>query len=238
MWALALLVAAGDPSPVTVDVYVPLCDGAALACGNGKLGAPRDLDENLYWGARYGAERFLSRAAGFKVVSKRDAPDAGKPGLLREVVVERAGASKGERPVRLRLLAYAGDKIDDAVADFFAALHESPPDVVVWSGHDRLMDVAAPAVSTRSSAPPRVAVLACDSAQFFGPALAARGVQALSLTKSFMAPEAYLLEALAGALGHDASDAAVHDVLVDAYAKYQHISKRAASTVFVAPVVR
>jgi hypothetical protein len=234
--ALVLAVAVAEPmpapaTPITVDVYVPLCDGAQLACGRGGLGEPRNLNENLYWGAMYGAERFLSaKARGFRVLEKKDAPDGAASPVLREVVLERP-AAKGERAVRLRLLAYAGDKIDDAVAAFFTAVDKNATDVIVWSGHDRLMDVRAPssAVTTSNA---KVAVLACESQQFFGPALAARGAVPIAMTRTFMAPEAYLLESLATSLARGAD---VRAGLVDAYAKYQKISTKAASTVFAKP---
>ena len=236
MLALAGLVVAA--APLVVDVYVPLCDGKQLACGPADgLGDPRDLDRNLYWGARYGAERFLKKAPGFAVTSTKDAPDAARPALLRDVVIERAPSpsTSGERKVILRLHAYAGDRLDDAVHDFFAAVAAPGGDLVVWSGHDRLMDVEPP-TSAHAAAGTNVAVLACESERYFGPALTARGAHAVAMTRTFMAPEAYLLEALAGALAvHGVDDVAVHDALVAAYAKYQRVSPRAAATVFTAP---
>ncbi|HEY4223265.1 MAG TPA: hypothetical protein VGO62_18030 [Myxococcota bacterium] len=226
---LALATSAAG-APIRVDVYVPLCNGSQLACGKGGLGDPRSLDENLYWGARYGAERFLAKTArGFRVLDQTDAPSSSTPSLLREVVLERP-AGPGERAVRLRLFAFAGDQIDDAVAAFFHAV-DAPgdADVIVWSGHDRLMDVPAPSSPVHATSA-RVVVLACESEQFFGPALDARGAVKLAMTKTFMAPEAYLLEALASSL---AKGIDVRPGLVDAYAKYQRISNKAAATVFV-----
>lgn len=224
----ALLALAPDPVPIDVLVVVPLCDGAALDCGRaGGLGDPRSLDRNLYWGALYGAERFLAKAPGFRIVARADTPDRSRPALLREVTLEH-------RHVRVRLQAWDGARIDDALAAFLAHA-EAPGDVelLVWAGHDRLMDVAAPAARTTSS-PARVAVLACESAQYFGPALEARGAQAVALTRTFMAPEAYLLEALVRTVAERGVDdrARIRDALVDSYAKHQRISKRAASSVF------
>lgn len=182
-------------APIHVEVYVPLCDSALIACGKGELGDPRSLEGNLYWGARYGAERFLSRAPGFRVVSRRDRPDSVRPSLLRTVELARA-ASGAEREIRVVLHAYAGERIDDALADFLtAAGGRGSADLIVWAGHDRLMDVPPPA-SPRATRPRPVAVLACASESYFRPVLDRMGVPALALTRSFMAPEAYLLEAL------------------------------------------
>jgi hypothetical protein len=230
---LIALLSATPARAVELEVFVPLCDGSQLACGRGGAGDPRSLEANLYWGAAYGAERFLKRAPGFQVRSRRD----GVPGdaVLREVVLERT-AAQGERPVRLLLRAYAGDRIDDALEDFLrAAAGGSTADLVVWAGHDRLMDRAPPDTRLAAGATPRpVAVLACESEKYFGPVLQSLGVKPIVLTRSFMAPEAYLLEALAATVASHGPTATgpIRAALVDAYARYQKITPRAAGTVF------
>jgi hypothetical protein len=204
-----------------LEVFVPLCDSALIACGRGALGDPHSLEGNLYWGARYGAERFLTRS--LRIVSRRDLPG---PALLREVLLE--GPS-----VQILLKAYAGDRIDDALHDFLrAAAGATDADVVVWAGHDRLMDVTVE--PPRAAKPKPVAVLACSSERYFGPVLKAIGAPPIVLTRSFMAPEAYLLEALAGSLAKNGIEAkALHrEALAAAYARYQRISRRSAESVF------
>lgn len=146
LWsALALALAA---APIDVLVVVPLCDGAKVACGNGALGDPRSLKGNLYRGARFGAERFLMRSSAITVTeSKRGAPP-----VLRELhLVRRPG--EGEREVRATLVAFDGERIDDALAYFLDAVRLRRADLIVWAGHDRLMDVAAPEWPERSSPP-------------------------------------------------------------------------------------
>lgn len=95
------------------------------------------------------------------------------PGALREVVFDRA-AGAGERAVRARLIAFHGQRIDDALTFFLAAVQDGAADLVVWAGHDRLMDVPAPRVA-RARTSTNVAVLACESERWFGPVLAAMG---------------------------------------------------------------
>ncbi len=229
---LSLLTAAPAPA-VEIEVFVPLCDNALIACGRSAAGDPRSLKANLYWGAAYGAERFLSRARGFRVLSRRDgSPDAA---VLRELVIERTPA-QGEQTVRLVLHAYAGDRIDTALEDFLrAAAGGSQAQLVVWAGHDRLMDRAPPEVRILPGASPRnVAVLACMSEQFFGPVLQSLGARPIVLTRTMMAPEAYLLEALAAVVArHGPTESKLlRAALVDAYARYQRITPRAASSVF------
>ncbi|AKQ66356.1 hypothetical protein A176_003268 [Myxococcus hansupus] len=219
--------------PVEVEVFVPLCDNALIECGRPPAGNPRALETNLYWGAMYGAERFLSRAPGFKVVSR--APGPNDSAVLRELVLERT-AAKGERPVRMRLRAYAGDAIDTALEDFLrAAAGASRADLLVWAGHDRLMDREPPRVDSPAGATPRpVVVLACMSEQYFGPVLKTLGSSPIALTRTMMAPEAYLLEALATTVArHGPTETtAMRTALVEAYARYQRISVRAAGSVF------
>jgi hypothetical protein len=237
--ALLVLVATTTSPALEVTVVVPLCDNALIACGRAPAGDPRALDTNLYWGAMYGAERWLSRAPGFHVVAKTDGPDVRQPGLLRTVVVERRAAA-GERAVRMTLLAFDGTRIDDALAYFFAAARTPGSDLLVWAGHDRLMDVAPPSMTatttatTAATTTSRVAVLACESDRYFGPALRALGAEPVAMTRTFMAPEAYLLEALAGSVARHGVDAPgpLRTALIAAYAKYQRISTRAAGSVF------
>ncbi|MFP2929073.1 hypothetical protein ACLESO_28505 [Pyxidicoccus sp. 3LG] len=231
--ALGLLSLLAAVETVELEVFIPLCDNAQIACGRAPAGNPRALETNLYWGALYGAERFLGRAPGFRVLSRTEGPPGAN--VLRELVVERT-AARGERAVRLRLHAYAGDRIDDALVDFLrAAAGGSSADLVVWAGHDRLMDRAAPKLEALADATPRpVVVLACMSEQYFGPVLESLGARPVVLTRTFMAPEAYLLEALATAVArHGPTEAVpIRSSLVDAYARYQRITRKAASSVF------
>lgn len=238
--AIAVHLTAAEPvEPLHILVVVPLCDGEALDCGRAEgLGDPRSLTHNLYWGAMYGAERFLPKRPGFRVVSRTDAPDAKRPGLLRETMVAYAGARKG-RPVTLRMQAWDGKRIDDALTAFLDAARlkprpEGPYDLVVWAGHDRLMDVPAPAkANTPQSSGANVAVLACISDRYFGPVLDDIGAKQLAMTRSLMAPEAYLLEAMTITVAEHGFDRQrVRDALVAAYAKYGRISTKAAGTVF------
>lgn len=235
-FALALVVAAAEPmagptaGPITVLVFVPLCDGAALACGNAKLGDPISPDENLYWGARFGAESFLRGQAEYAF----DAPVGPLAGpLLRRVTLTRKPAA-GEREVRVTMLAWDGRAIDRALTEFLAAVQTRRADLVVWAGHDRLMDVLPPVLDRGFGRPADAAVLACESERYFGPVLEEMGARSVALTRTFMAPEGYLLEALLDNVArHGGSDRRnLRAALVGAYARYQKISARAAGSVF------
>lgn len=218
----------------TMEVFVPLCNGAQLACGKGKAGDPRSLEGNLYWGGAFGAETFLKRASGFRVLERKDGISSSP--ILRDLVLERT-PKKGETKVILILHAYAGDKIDDALVAFLnsAGNSNSNTDLVVWAGHDRLMDRLPPEIKRHKSASSKPAVvLACESERYFGPVLRSLFVPQIAMTRTFMAPEAYLLEALAGTVARSGlkDKKGIRSSLVTAYAKYQKISLRAAGTVF------
>ncbi|EMO23806.1 hypothetical protein LEP1GSC168_2935 [Leptospira santarosai str. HAI134] len=217
---------------IQIEVFVPLCDGAQLACGKGKAGDPRSLEGNLYWGAAFGVESFFKKASGYQIVDRKE----GKPGssILRQIRVERI-PQKGERNVSILFHAYAGDKIDDALVDFLnATTGKNNSDLLVWAGHDRLMDRLPPNLKNSSRSSKSVAVLACKSETYFGPVLHSIGANQIAMTRTFMAPEAYLLEALASTAAKSGlkNKKAIRFSLVKAYAKYQRISEKAAGTVF------
>ncbi|MCG6168684.1 hypothetical protein [Leptospira sanjuanensis] len=217
---------------IQIEVFVPLCDGTQLACGKGKAGDVRSLEGNLYWGAAYGVESFFKKASGYKIVERNDERQ-GSP-VLRRLRVERI-PHKGEQKVSILFHAYAGDKIDDALNDFLnASAGNSGSDLIVWAGHDRLMDRFPPNSKRSSNSPKPTAVLACESEKYFGPVLRSIGSTPVVLTRTFMAPEAYLIQALAdtAAISGVKDKRAIRSALVDSYAKYQRISKRAAGTVF------
>src|SRR6185437_4112950 len=51
----------GAGRPLVVYVVVPLCSNAQIDCGSSIAGRPTDLAHNIYWGAIFGARRFLER---------------------------------------------------------------------------------------------------------------------------------------------------------------------------------
>lgn len=115
-----------------------------------------------------------------------------------------------------------------AIDAFLRAAAGADDDVVVFVGHDGLMELNAPDV--RGAAHDvDVAVFACLSERYFGAAVAKTGARRRLLTRDFMAPEAYVVDAYIDAVvrGKDADDA-----VTKAYAKYQKL-KRPPSRMFV-----
>ena len=255
-WWLAVAVVCAIPFPAVcvaqdaprlVHVIVALADNehqgivpVPKALGNGN-----DPARNLYWGAAFGVRTYFRNSAEWKEVSVVQKPAAA---VLERLIFYRATGN-----VYLIADAYRGQEIKAAVADFFELAAgwrtdgaeklkgakgkefeiPSGPQLVVYVGHDGLMDFALDKTYRGDAAPKRqVIVLACASKAYFGPGLRATGAEPLLWTRGLMAPEAYSLKAaLDGwAAGEDAEQIRVRAAA--AYAKYQKISLTAAERLF------
>jgi len=243
-------VRAGEP--LVVHVVVPLCHNGQVACGAHGLGDPASPRTNLYWGALYGAKRFFDRAgSGWEAVPQTGPPE----GVLARAVYRRhvAGARWGRtasQPVEQLVVldAIHGEAINQAVVQFYrnategrrltlddgGSTRQLAISVAGYAGHNRLMDgIRLPAA--RAGAGPGAVpsfVLACFSERYFGTSLRAHGSDTLVMTQAFMAPEGYVVEATARALGDNRSHAEVRAAAVRAYAKWQRLSAVAAGQLF------
>jgi hypothetical protein len=245
-------VAAGQP--LTVLVIVPLCDSRLIRCGGQGAGHPASLDKNLYWGRAFGARRYFDESA---KQFHRVATDAGDGPLLEQLVYRRSvpgalwgSATDVEQLVVLR--AIHGAQIDAAVRDFYryategarvsfgagVAARSVRVHAVGYAGHNRLMDgvgleaIVGSRTSSASAAPLPSFMFACHSAPYFGPALRQGGSTALVMTRDLMAPEGYVIEAMARGLGDHLSQPELRQRVVAAYARWQRISVRTASGIF------
>lgn len=244
-------VAAGKP--LTLLVVVPLCDNRLIQCGGQGAGDPASLDKNLYWGRAFGARRYFDESAKqFRRVARR----AETRPVLEQLVYRRwvPGARWGvardvEQLVVLR--AVHGGEIDAAVRDFYSyatggasvsfdddgVTRTARVHVVGYAGHNRLMDgvslgslVGARPATVREALPSFV--FACKSAPYFTAALSSSGSKALVMTRDLMAPEGYVIEAMARGLGDRLSPAALRQQVAAAYARWQRIPERTARGIF------
>ncbi len=147
------------------------------------------------------------------------------------------------------LQAVHGSKIDRAVDDLWKNATEgarvsfedpSLPEgkrkrseavhVAGYAGHNRLMDGKrlprpSPAEVLKRKRPARPAfVLACYSDRYFTDSLESAGSSNLVSTQTLMAPEGYLIDAVAKGLGDNASDDELTERAIRTYAKWQRIS--------------
>lgn len=125
-------------APLVVHVVVPLCNSALIDCGATWAGNPGDLRRNVYWGAIFGARRFLERkGSGWERVelttagAARPAGASDEPTPLPEHVLERVvfrrdldgapwGLASEERVEVIAVLeAFHGGFHDAALTRFF-----------------------------------------------------------------------------------------------------------------------
>lgn len=239
--------ASAQSKPRAVHVFVALADNqhqgiipVPAALGNGD-----DQAHNLYWGAAFGVRTFFRRSEDWREVSTLLKP---KPYILERIIFEHRASG-----TLLVADAYNGSEIKQSLMDFFEAAAgvnsevttvASPsgkqpasvpasPDLVVYVGHDGLMDFDLALDFPSSTAANRSAiVLACASKTFFRELLRKTGAQPLLWTTGLMAPEAYTLKAaLDGWILEESKDQIRHRTAA-AYAKYQRCSLNAATRLF------
>lgn len=227
----------------TVHVFVALADNdhqgivpVARVLGNGE-----DAQRNLYWGSAFGMKTFFSRSSDWDRVTCTEKPKA--------EILERCVFKYRTAKVYLVADAYRGIEIKQAVLDFLDSAAGGGAEtlsvesdsgalklpiggaanLVVYIGHDGLMDFQLPRYPRQKNAAHRDAiVLACASKQFFGEAVRASGAYPLIWTTGLMAPEAYTLKsALDGWIAGESNEQ-ICDRAAGAYDKYQKCGLRAA----------
>lgn len=216
-----------------IHVIVSLVDNATqgIVPVPPKIGNGDDPRSNLYWGALYGVKSFLSKAAGWR--------NLGCKSNIDDTILERCQFA-WDNNLTVTADAYRGSRIDQAMLDF---MHEAatPPgaatrEMVVFIGHDGLMDDQNQPIiehfPRHAKHNKQAVVLACMSNKFFARHLHDAGSKPVVTTFSFMAPEAYVLEAIARGFASGASEDDLRSSAGRAYAKYQHISAKAGKLVF------
>jgi hypothetical protein len=222
--------------PRTVHVFVALADNihqgivpVAKILGNGE-----DAPHNLYWGSAYGVKTFFARSADWRLLSSGEKP--------KDEVLERCVFKHRTANVYLVADAYRGREIETAMQNFFdAAAGVSAGEIsvkdglqtvtlnirgdaslVVYIGHDGLMDFHLPRIPKKKNDSPRQAImLACASKAYFAEPLRASGAYPLLWTTNLMAPEAYTLKSALDGWILNESNEQIRERSAAAYAKYQ-----------------
>lgn len=235
--------------PLVVRVVVPLCHNGQIDCGSKVAGKPGALKTNLYWGAIFGARRFLDRKnSGWTRIEER----AADGDVLERVVYRRFVPGKRWGLTRrleqiVVLEAVHGEAIDRAVERLWSTATDGARiqfqdggrtrdvgvHVVGYTGHNRLMDglrLPEPSGATKRAVPSFV--LACYSESYFSSALRRAGSRPLVMTRALMAPEGYVLDAVLRGLGENDSERGLTRRAVHAYAKWQKLSPGVAASIF------
>jgi hypothetical protein len=216
-----------------ISVIVSLVDNVSqgIVPVPAKIGNGDDPRNNLYWGAAYGVKTFLSKADGWR--------NLGCEKNINDTVLERCRFAWKDK-LTVTADAYRGSRIDQAMLDFMQQAATPPNaagrEMVVFIGHDGLMDEQNLPIIERfpkhTGHDKQAVVLACMSEEYFSEHLHAAGSIPVVTTYSFMAPEAYVLEAIARGFANQASEAELRSSAGIAYAKYQRISAKAGKSVF------
>ena len=218
-----------------IYVIVSLVDNASQGIEPipAKIGDGNNPSSNLYWGAAYGVKTFLSKANGWRKL--------GCEKNINFTILERCQFTWKDN-LTVTADAYRGNRIDQAMLDFMQQAATPPNstkrEMVVFIGHDGLMDIRNQPIIQRFPKHARhdkqAVALTCMSEAYFSAHLLAAGSRPVVTTFSFMAPEAYVLEAIARGFANQASETELRSSAATAYAKYQRISAKAGKAIFVA----
>jgi hypothetical protein len=238
-------------APRVVHVFVALADNThqGIVPVPARLGNGDDPERNLYWGAGYGVKTFFARSAEWQMTASQLRP---KPEVLERCIFRHR-----TKNVLLVADAYQGSQIRQAIVDFLAAAasekaNDAPAretahpgaaspvptpggaDLVVYVGHEGLMDFTLPQLPRKKDGRARAAiVLACISKSYFAEPLRVTGATPLLWTTSLMAPEAYTLKSALDGWVLAESAAQVRERAAAAYSHYQHCSLAAARRLLV-----
>lgn len=236
-----------------VHVVVALCDNKyqGIVPVPEKIGNGQDPTNNLYWGAAYGVKTFIKKQPNWQLVSSSPGP--------QKNILERIVFKNKNDDVYLVADAYDGQYIAQAIDDFYQYIGGvkksslniqqnvvntgGSADMVVYIGHNGLMDFSiaqlnlnAPEIRDKNArdlnAQRQAAVFACKSKPYFLPQFERAGIHPAMMTTNFMAPEAYILNALVNSWIKNQSAEQTREAVAQAYAKYQKISVKSAKGLF------
>jgi hypothetical protein len=242
-WVLLTVPLAVHADGRSIHVFVALADNQhqGIVPVPETLGNGDDARNNLYWGALYGVKTFFRKSANWEIQTAENDP---APGVLERCVFRHE-----VEDVLLVADAYRGSEIKRAVTDFLSAAAGSGSatlevsgkkasihggaDLVVYVGHNGLMDFTIAEDSIRTEKTGRDAiVLACKSRPYFQPWLARLNARLVLLTTGLMAPEAYTLEAAVEGWIARESGEQTRERAAAAYDKYQKCGINGARRLF------
>jgi hypothetical protein len=246
--------------PLVVEVFVPLCsDQKGGPCGKHKgAGEPENLEDNLYWGAVWGARRYLARSwLGWKQVEQT----AGSGSVLERVVLSRqvdgsrwGATGQVEQIVVLHgFHGDAGKQAFDAFRDRArgggsvsfgggSGARSEAVSVVGFMGRNPLLKNGKvplkpelPEATESPSAIPSFSI-APYSRETFGAWLAQTGSPVLLAPRGAVASEAYVLHEVLKGIGDNEHTWRLWQEVADTYVKYQRVPRELAK-VYWAPFV-
>ena len=213
----------------TIGVFVALADNASqgivpvpAAIGNGD-----NPDQNLYWGTAEGLKGVFDKSKQWRLTGKNDNPE--ESNVLRTRTYRHGGTG-----TVLSARAYRGTAIKRCIQDFEAAIQRRSFDMVVFIGHNGLMDftLPVPAKPAGQTNGPDCVVLCCKSESYFRSRIESAGGRPVLLTTQLMYPGSFILLAVAEGWLNGATLPGLRERAGEAYAANQKLSKKAGVGVF------
>ena len=213
----------------TIGVFVALADNQnqGIVPVPEAIGKGDDPERNLYWGTADGLKGVFDRSREWKLTEKIDSPPNTE--ILRTRVYRNA-----KKNAVLSAKAYKGSAIKECIRDFEASIQSGSYDMVVFIGHNGLMDfdLPKPKKSDKQAKTPDCVVLCCKSEQYFKTRIEAAGGRPILLTTQLMYPGAFILHAAADSWLDGKDRSAIRESAGIAYAENQKLSKKAGTGVF------
>src|ERR1700677_1314584 len=150
----------------TIGVFVALADpkhtgieSLPMSIGDGD-----NAETNLYWGNDEGLKGTFDRSKKWKLIDKLETPQ--EPVVLSRRTYRREGSD-----LVLVARAYRGSEMKRCIQDYEGAVAHGGYDLVVFIGHDGLMDFELPEPAADQPKKPDCVALCCISEHYFKPRL-------------------------------------------------------------------
>lgn len=212
--------------PKNIMVYVALCDNASqgIAPVPAKIGDGNQPAANLYWGCSDGLSAYFKASKSWK---SQPAEKSNDPRVLDRLTFRNA-----DLDCTLTAEAWRGSEISACLQAFEQNLVSGKHQLVVYIGHNVLMDRQIAPPSMLAKAPCDAMVLCCKSDAYFRARLEKLQVRPVLLTQQFMYPGSFLVHQSIPSWAQQKKLAAIRQSAAAAYAKNQKISQKAALGVF------
>jgi hypothetical protein len=213
----------------SIRVFVALCDNKTQGIQpvRARIGDGDKPDDNLYWGCTDGLEQYFTHSKSWKLTSnKRD---------LTSDVMRRVQFVHTSDKLTLTADAYRGSSMRKCIADFELELASGKHDLVVFIGHNGLMDFHLPEAAPPKANKAQAIVLCCLSDAYFNTRIRNLQAQPVLLTSQLMYPGAFILHDVIEVWRGGGSLQNLRLAAAKAYAKNQKISEKSAARVF-API--
>jgi hypothetical protein len=226
-----------------IHVLVPLCDNEfqGIVPVNASLGNGQNLRTNLYWGAGYGIKTHFTRSKTWQLQNTKLNPSTN--------ILERIVLKHSSKNVIIIADAYRGDRMKACLTDYFnilagtkndtitlndsAYIIGSNTDLVVFNGHNGLMDVGIEDVFNKDGVTKDAVAIACISHSFYVDYLNKAGGYPLVMTANLLAPEAYVLHNVLEAWVNNSTSEEIRFAAAQGYHNIQKCGIRGASNLFV-----